>query len=171
MVRYLETVIIQSINEVDVLDPNVPPQRNFTSTTDGASDSEFYDQLLFDNNNVARQKQLHSKRHSTTCFKYKRNGSGQTACHFDMPYQIIPQSTIDNLEIIHLRRNHLWVTPWNPAFASCIRSNHDISWIPTISKSLSILYYIINYATKNDVSPGRQWSRPLSSKRSIDKAI
>lgn len=27
MVRYLETVIIQSINEVDVLDPNVPPQR------------------------------------------------------------------------------------------------------------------------------------------------
>jgi hypothetical protein len=29
----------------------------------------------------------------------------------------------------------------------------DISWIPTVSKCLSLIYYITNYATKDDVSP------------------
>lgn len=87
-----------------------------------------------------------------------------------MPREIIPQSTIDKLGIIHLRRNHQWVTPWNPAIASCIRSNHDISWIPTISESLSNLYNITNYATKDDVSPWQTVAKAALLKRSIDRA-
>ena len=32
-------------------------------------------------------------------------------------------------------------------------SNHDISWIPTVARPLSLIYYITNYAAKDDVSP------------------
>lgn len=34
-----------------------------------------------------------------------------------------------------------------------IRSNQDISWIPTVAKALYLIYYITNYATKDDISP------------------
>jgi hypothetical protein len=37
--------------------------------------------------------------------------------------------------------------------ATSIRSNHDVSWIPTSTKALAYIYYLTNYATKADVSP------------------
>jgi hypothetical protein len=37
--------------------------------------------------------------------------------------------------------------------ATCIRSNHDIAWIPTSSKALAYVYYLTNYSTKADISP------------------
>ena len=33
-----------------------------------------------------------------------------------------------------------------------LQSNHDVSFIPTVTKALSAMYYMINYATKYDVS-------------------
>ncbi|PVH76112.1 hypothetical protein DL98DRAFT_382297, partial [Cadophora sp. DSE1049] len=62
-------------------------------------------------------------------------------------------SEVDELGVIYLARNHGWVNPWNPVIASCIRSNYDISWIPTVAKAVCFIYYITNYATKDDVSP------------------
>jgi hypothetical protein len=87
-----------------------------------------------------------------------------------MPRDILERSRVDDYGIVHLARNHAWVNPWNPAIASCIRSNHDISWIPTMSKSLSLLYYITNYATKDDVSPGQIVAKAALLKQSIDRA-
>jgi hypothetical protein len=87
------------------------------------------------------------------CFKYGRWDFGKTPCCFSMPCNIIEASKIDENRVIHLAHNHAWVNPWNPAIASCIQSNHNISWIPTVSKSLALVYYITNYATKDDISP------------------
>jgi hypothetical protein len=53
----------------------------------------------------------------------------------------------------HVKRSNGWVTSYNPAIASCIRSHHDITWIPTSSKALAYVYYLTNYATKADISP------------------
>jgi hypothetical protein len=50
-------------------------------------------------------------------------------------------------------RTNGWVTSYNPAIASCIRSNHDITWIPTSSKALTCVCYLTNCATKADISP------------------
>ena len=36
--------------------------------------------------------------------------------------------------------------------ASILQSNHDISFIPTLAKTLAAIYYITNYVTKYDVS-------------------
>jgi transcriptional regulator of met regulon len=87
-----------------------------------------------------------------------------------MRREIIEASKIDENGVIHLARNHAWVNPWNPAIASCIRSNHDISWIPTVSKSLALVYYITNYATKDDVSPLQMVTKAALLKQAIDHA-
>jgi hypothetical protein len=87
-----------------------------------------------------------------------------------MPRSLVSASTIDELGVIHLARNHGWVNPWNPAIASCIRSNQDISWIPTVAKALSLIYYVTNYATKDDVSPYQMLLKAALLKRAIEKA-
>ncbi|KAJ6102597.1 hypothetical protein N7486_005024 [Penicillium sp. IBT 16267x] len=102
------------------------------------SDSEFIQKLFLNSNAIARTRQLHSKRHTATCFKYRQPGSAHDSYRFGMLRDLLEASKVN---------------PWNPSIASYIRSNHNISWIPTVSKSLSLLYYIINYATKDDVSP------------------
>jgi hypothetical protein len=71
---------------------------------------------------------------------------------FGMLRDLLSASMVDELGVISLARNHGWVNPRNPVIASCIRSNQDISWIPTRAKSLCLIYYITNYATKDDVS-------------------
>jgi hypothetical protein len=87
-----------------------------------------------------------------------------------MPRDLLKTSKVDDHGVIHLARNHPWVNPWNLAITSCIRSNHDISWIPTVSKSLSLVYYIINYATKDDVSPLQMVTKAALLKQAIDQA-
>lgn len=140
------------------------------SPTTSEPDSEFAEKLFLDSNNVARIRQVHSKWHTATCFKYRQRGSASDTCRFGMPRDLLEVSKIDDYGIVHLARNHAWINPWNPSIASCIRSNHDISWIPTVSKSLSLLYYITNYATKDDVSPGQMVAKAALLKRAIDRA-
>ncbi|KAJ5761308.1 hypothetical protein N7520_008464 [Penicillium odoratum] len=87
-----------------------------------------------------------------------------------MPRDLIPMSKVDDFGLIHLARNHPWINPWNPTIASCVRSNHDISWIPTVFKSLSLIYYITNYTTKDDVSPWQIVAKAALLKQRIDRA-
>ena len=170
MIRYLETVIVQSIhlgtNDQPKLDlPNVPP-----SSKDLETDHEFHIKLSIDSNAVASSKQMHSPNHNATCFKYHQRGKGKGVCRFGMPRELLSTSKIDTLGVIHLARNHPWINPWNPAIASYIRSNHDLSWIPTIAKSLSLVYYLTNYATKDDLSPQQILIKAALLKRTIEKA-
>ncbi|KAI7969587.1 hypothetical protein EIK77_006328 [Talaromyces pinophilus] len=140
---------MQSIQESETDEPERGLSNDLLFTNDTDSDSEFDLKLSYDSNHVACKKQVQSKQHSATCFKYR------------------PRGSTTDLGVIHLARNHAWVNPWNPAIASCIRSNHDISWIPTVSKSLSLLYYITNY---DDVSPWQMVAKATLLKQSIDKA-
>ena len=170
VVRYLEAIIIQSIDESITHDPEVNLPATGPSAGDSESDHEFHLRLAHDSNLVARSKQLHSKNHFATCFKYRPNDRTRESCRFGMPREIVPSSKIDDLGVIHLARNHPWINPWNPAIASCLRSNHDISWIPTVSKSLALIYYITNYATKDDVSPWQMIAKGALLKQAIEKA-
>ncbi|KAI1829024.1 hypothetical protein DTO027I6_10052 [Penicillium roqueforti] len=170
MIRYLETIIVQSVDESKP-DNHEGCSLNIPSSASGAqSDQQFLQASADDANFVARKKQIHSRHHSATCFKYRLRGTAKNACRFGMPRDLVSESKVDDLGMIHLRRNHAWVTAWNPAIASCNRSNHDISWVPTVSKSLSLLYYITNYATKDDVSPLQIVLKASLLKQSIDYA-
>lgn len=77
---------------------------------------------------------------------------------------------MDDFGLIHLARNHPWTNPWNLTITSYVRSNHDISWIPTVSKTLSLIYYITNYATKDDVSPWQIVAKAALLKHHIERA-
>src|SRR5438045_4560636 len=170
MICYLESIIVQSIDletsnhpKLDL--PNMPP-----SSKDLETDHEFHIKLSTDSNAVASTKQMHSPNHNATCFKYHQRGKRKGACRFGMPQELLSTSKVDALGLIHLARNHPWINPWNPAIASCICSNHDISWIPTVAKSLSLVYYLTNYAAKDDISPQQILIKAALLKQSIDKA-
>ena len=170
VIRYLEAIIIQSIDlnvdtpaEIDLLD--TPP-----STKCPETDDEFYVRLSADSNAVACKKQIHLPNHNATCFKYSRKGLGKDACRFGMPRDLLSTSKVDELGVIHLARNHGWINPWNSAIASCIRSNYNISWILTVAKSLSLVYYITNYATKDNISPQQILLKAALLKRAIENA-
>lgn len=170
LIRYLERIIIQSIDQAIQDDAETNPPSNPPSAKESESDDSFLTRLHYDSNAVARKKQMHSRQHLATCFKYRQSGAGKNICRFGMPRALVPLSMVDELGIIHLARNHPWVNPWNPAIASCVRSNQDISWIPTVSKSLSLIYYITNYATKDDVSPWQIVAKAALLKQTIEKA-
>ncbi|EPS29066.1 hypothetical protein PDE_04014 [Penicillium oxalicum 114-2] len=170
IIRFLETVITHSLHDADVDDPESSVSSMPPSSHGPETDTEFTRKLFQDANGVARTKQLHSKRHTTTCFKYRHRLSPDRVCRFGMPRGLLEISRVDEHGIIHLARNHAWINPWNPSLASCIRSNHDISWIPTVSKSLSLLYYITNYAPKDDVAPWQMIAKAALLKQMIDRA-
>jgi hypothetical protein len=170
MIQYLESVVRHSIHCIDPDDPEMSISRTTPSANGPKSDTEFLQKLSQDVNHVASLKQLHSKHHSATCFKYHHQNSGKATCHFGMPHNLLKTSKVDDHGVIHLARNHPWVNPWNPAIASCIRSNHNISWIPTVSKSLSLVYYITNYATKDDISPLQMVTKAALLKQAINQA-
>ena len=170
MIRYLETIIVHSIDpsndaSAETDHPNVPLSAKAQDT-----DEEFHTKLSTDSNIVARKAQIHSSKHNATCFKYGKNNKGEKVCRFGMPRDLVDSSKIDELGTIQLARNHGWVNPWNHAIASCIRSNHDISWVPTVTKSLSLIYYLTNYATKDDISPQQMLLKAALLKKSIEKA-
>jgi hypothetical protein len=87
-----------------------------------------------------------------------------------MPRELVSHSRVDEFGVIHLARHNGWVTPRNPAIASYTRSNHDISWIPTVTKCLSLIHYQTNYATKDDVSPYQMVLKAALPKEFIEKS-
>ncbi|KAJ5318263.1 hypothetical protein N7476_004683 [Penicillium atrosanguineum] len=169
MIGFLESVVKHSLHDSHE-DPDSAISNTTPPSTGSETDSEFIQNLSYDSNRVAYTKQLHSKRHTATCFKYRPQRSNNNVCRFGMPRDLLDASKVDEHGIIHLARNHAWVSPWNPSIASCIRSNHDISWIPTVSKSLSLLYYITNYATKDDVSSCHMVTKAALLKQMIERA-
>ena len=167
MIKYLETIICQSIHlDVNSSAGNDQPP----SAKDFETDEDFRVSLFADSNAVAHKKQMHSSNHTATCFKYSHSNTGKKSCRFGMPRELVPVSNVDEFGVTHLARNHGWVNAWNPAIATCIRSNHDVSWIPTMAKTLSLVYYITNYATKDDISPAQILLKAALLKRSIEGA-
>ena len=164
MINFLESVVVESVRPVP--DGSGIPNRQGPLSQEQESNEELDVRISTESNAVAATAQIHSSSHTSTCFKYGRKSS----CRFGMPRGLVSQSQVDEFGVIHLVRNHPWVTPWNPAIAYCIRSNQDISWIPTRSKCLALVYYLTNYATKDDVSPHQMILKAALLKESAEKA-
>lgn len=50
--------------------------------------------------------------------------------------------------VLEIQRSHDMVNRWNKAIAVGLRHNHDISFIGTQSRTMALLFYVTNYATK-----------------------
>ncbi len=108
------------------------------------NDDTFIDLLNIDVNHVTIKKNMH--KHIVICYKYDHKN-----CKFNFFKTLKIHNEVDEHEIIHLKRNHVYVNAFNLIIISCFRFNHDIQWISINVKALSLLYYITNYVTKNDV--------------------
>lgn len=61
-----------------------------------------------------------------------------------MPQKLVPNSSINEHGVIHVKRDDGWITSYNPTIANCIRSNRDVTWTLTTSKALAYIYYLTN---------------------------
>ena len=69
-----------------------------------------------------------------------------------MPRELVPVSHANSFGAVHVERD----TSYKPVIATCFRSNHDITQIPTNAKAQAHIYYLANYTTKADISPQRE---------------
>lgn len=92
--------------------------------------------------------QIHT--HSPTCVKYSlgKKGRSRDLCRFKAPWRLVEKTSFTEDGVLHMRRNHSMVNRWNKAIAVGLRHNHDISFIATQCKTMALIYYVTNYATK-----------------------
>ena len=148
LISFLESVLTTAIDSA-LSDAKFLLFQDASHLSTDRCDDDFRRELLIDSQTIASKTQMHSSDHNPTCFKY----GNKSKCRFGMPRELVPNSYVDRFGVVHVKRTNGWVTSYNPAIASCIRSNHDITWIPTSSKALAYVYYLTNYATKADISP------------------
>lgn len=92
--------------------------------------------------------QIHT--HSPTCVKYSisRSARNRDLCRFRAPWRLVEKTAFTEDGVLQIHRNHSMVNRWNKAIAVGLRHNHDISFIATQSKTMAIVFYVTNYATK-----------------------
>ena len=88
----------------------------------------------------------HSCRH--TCYKYRKN----KVCRFGYPREIVEESTVTDENIILLKRLSEMVNNYNPYLMTCLRSNHDINFVPSGKDGYNIAFYFSEYAIKSQMS-------------------
>ena len=99
-------------------------------------------------NFCAGSTQIHT--HSPTCVKYSMTGPGRKRdlCRFKAPWRLVERTAFTEDGVLQIQRSHSMVNRWNKAIAVGLRHNHDISFIATQHKTMAIIFYLTNYATK-----------------------
>ncbi|KAJ6437985.1 hypothetical protein O9K51_09407 [Purpureocillium lavendulum] len=92
--------------------------------------------------------QIHT--HSPTCVKYSLGNKRPQGdlCRFKAPWRLAEKTAFTPEGVLQIRRTHPMVNRWNKAIAVGLRHNHDISFIATQRKTMALIYYVTNYATK-----------------------
>ena len=166
MIDYLDSVISERIDPRGSDDRSnelsLPSTRHFET-------NQGYVKALHEyGNSVASKRQIHAQNHNSTYYKYDRKG--ERACRFYFPRPKVETSYIDDLGIAHLRRDDEWVNPYNPSIAAAIGSNQDLSFLATRAKTLALLYYITNYATKDEASTYQMVMTAAMMRKTLEQA-
>ncbi|XP_044717968.1 PIF1-like helicase domain-containing protein [Hirsutella rhossiliensis] len=66
----------------------------------------------------------------------------------EAPWRLVDKTALTADGVLQIRRTHSMVNRWNEAIAVGLRHNHDISFIATQRKTMALIYYVTNYATK-----------------------
>ena len=140
VIKYMEDLMKQSLTAVDEVDVAGPPLLERKINPDS---EQFEYDLEKDSNLIAKRFNMH--KHTSTCRKYR---SGEQSCRFGAPWELVEESYKDEVGVVHMKRNEPYINKWNDTMATTLRCNHDISFLPTISGFLSVMYYITDYTTK-----------------------
>ncbi|PHH89292.1 hypothetical protein CDD83_6334 [Cordyceps sp. RAO-2017] len=110
--------------------------------------ARFTDTFDEEANFCAGATQIHT--HSATCVKYSIGAGARKGdlCRFKAPSRLVERTALTADGVLEIRRTHSMVNRWNRAMAVGLRHNHDISFIATQRKTMALVHYITNYATK-----------------------
>ncbi|KAK5655372.1 hypothetical protein OQA88_5939 [Cercophora sp. LCS_1] len=82
-------------------------------------------------------------------YKYTQLGSKRgELCRFKAPWMPAEKTGFTEEGVLRVRHSHSMVNRWNKAIAVGLRHNHDISFIATQCRTMAIVYYVTDYATK-----------------------
>ena len=166
MIGYLDSVISERIDPCGSDDRS--NELSLPSTRHFETDQGYVNALHKYGNAVASKRQMHSQNHNSTCYKYGKKG--ERTCRFYFPRPKVETSYIDDLGIAYLRRDDEWVNPYNPSIAAAIGSNQDLSFLATRAKTLALLYYITNYATKDEASTYQMVMTAAMMRKTLEQA-
>jgi hypothetical protein len=97
---------------------------------------------------IVRVRQIHSRKHTPTCFKYRSK-----KCRFRFPRNIVLTTTFDpTTGVIYLKRNHPYLNNYNKWFTIMTRGNHDVQFLFTKNHALAIMHYIMKYISKPEAA-------------------
>ena len=72
-------------------------------------DPQFDEIMMIQMNDIVCSWQMHSPRHTTTCFKY-----GTSECHLRFPRELFDFSFFDLItQVIRIQRDHPWLNGYN----------------------------------------------------------
>ncbi|KAF4469092.1 arrestin domain-containing [Fusarium albosuccineum] len=149
ILKYVDSVFTEDLNETAAFSEESETRVVYDNISHlmvdtGRFSEQFDDEAHF----CAGRVQMHV--HTATCVKYSHNkegGKGPT-CRFRAPWKLFTKSEFGSDGILRLQRSHPMINRWNKPMAVGLRHNHDISFIGTQSKTMALIYYLTNYATK-----------------------
>ena len=94
------------------------------SPNDYPNHDDFEQQLNDDVNKLVKVANTHSCRE--TCYKKRR----KRVCRFGYPRELVPESVVNNSTVM-IKRTDEMINNFNPSIMTCVRSNHDIKFIPS----------------------------------------
>ncbi|KAM4056436.1 PIF1-like helicase [Hirsutella rhossiliensis] len=148
IMRYVDSVFSEDLDQEGFC--AVQAERSVTADISSLLNNTEQFSAAFDEeaNFCAGATQVHT--HSPTCVKYSLGKGARKGnlCRFKAPWRLIDKTAITADGVLQIRRSHSMVNRWNKAVAVGLRHNHDISFIATQRKTMALIYYVTNYATK-----------------------
>ncbi|XP_044714478.1 PIF1-like helicase domain-containing protein [Hirsutella rhossiliensis] len=147
IVRYIDSVFSEDLDQESFC--AVQAERSVTGGIGSLLDNaaQFSAAFIEEANFCAGATQVHT--HSPTCVKYSLGKEGgRDLCRFKAPWRLVDKTALTADGVLQIRRTHSMVNRWNEAIAVGLRHNHDISFIATQRKTMALIYYVTNYATK-----------------------
>ncbi|KAJ4215200.1 hypothetical protein NW757_014698, partial [Fusarium falciforme] len=148
IVQYVDSVFSEDLDQEGFC--VVQMERSVTSDISSLLDNTEQFSATFEEeaNFCAGATQIHT--HSPTCVKYSLGKTRRKGdpCRFKAPWRLVDKTAFTPDGVLQIRRTHPMVNRWNKAIAVGLRHNHDISFIATQRKTMALVYYVTNYATK-----------------------
>ena len=150
LINYLERIIKQGYLDTDNLDIDLDVSevscKNPVNPGDYFDHDDFKEAFIEDVNQLVKVANTHSC--CATCYKYRK----AKECRFEFPRDLVPETVITDENTITMKRTNEMINNYNPPTMTCVRSNHDIKFIPSGKDGKNIAFYVSDYATKSQLS-------------------
>ena len=161
LISYLERIIKQGYLDDDNVEEDIDVSEVSCKYPVDPNHENFEEKFKDDVNKLVKVANTHSCR--STCYKYRRTKE----CRFEFPRELVPKGKIEGNEIKLTRTNEM-INNYNPSIMTCIRSNHDIKFIPSGKDGKNIAFYVTNYATKSQLSTNQMVPLIAAAKKRLE---